>query len=140
MLYALLCRMTQDPSKAPPPETAIKKPVATTNAVDKSDKFNNAAPPASLKTPPVSTKDGAAGSSGTSSGKSSDINVIPIAMEDIESILKIRKKVKKPSEGPLDLTLRSQPDLVPNPNENVMAVRRVHIKAGDKRKFFFSDQ
>ena len=97
------------------------------------------APPTKV---PVTVKGGASDSGNPtySSSKAAETKVIPIAKEDIESILKIRKKVKKPPI-PLDLTLRSQPDMVARPDENVLAIRRMNIKAsGDKRKIYFSSQ
>ncbi|RUS70738.1 hypothetical protein EGW08_021496 [Elysia chlorotica] len=143
-------RLTQDTSKAAVPETGA--------APSKSDKLGGAnstelqgataAPPGKS---PMMSKGAATSDSGNSSfnnssnsSKVAETKVIPIAQEDIESILKIRKKVKKqrPPPAPLDLNLKSQPDQYARPDENVLEIKRLHIKAssGDKRRIFFSSQ
>ncbi|GFR68022.1 hypothetical protein ElyMa_003720800 [Elysia marginata] len=146
-------RLTQDASKAAVPESNPDKSVATattTFAFNKNDKFSEdpaavpgaaAAAVASNPKAPANVKQEAPG--GGKSSKVGDTNVIPIAKEDIESILKIRKKVKKPPAPPVapDLSLRSQPDLVPMPHENVIEIRRVQMKVPkDRRRFYLSSQ
>ncbi|GFN96137.1 hypothetical protein PoB_002264300 [Plakobranchus ocellatus] len=145
-------RLTQDSSKAAVPETDGIKPAATTTSTfefNKNDDFSKesggatVAPTAVVTAPPpiIKAQESVQDKENTSN-KAERKGTIPIAHEDIESILKIRKKVKKlPPSSVSPQNVRSRPDLIPREDENIIAIKRVHIRApGDRRKVYLSSQ